>query len=73
MRVAVQWFGALRLASRQSVLGLGRLIPLVAAAFGLGLIAFSFSHWVWLSVPLMAVTGFCMITQMASGNTVLHH
>jgi uncharacterized membrane protein len=37
------------------------------------MIAFSLSHWVWLSVPLMAVTGFCMITQMASGNTVLHH
>src|ERR1035437_9376985 len=63
--------GALRLAARKSVLGLGRLIPLAAAGFGAGLVAFSFSHWVWLSVPFMAVTGFCMVTQMASGNTVL--
>lgn len=63
--------GALRLAARRSVLGLGRLIPLAAAGFGLGLVTFSFSHWVWLSVPLMAVTGFYMVTHMASANTVL--
>src|SRR4051812_1612398 len=35
--------GAMLLASRRSVLGLGKFIPLMAAAFGFGLVAFSFS------------------------------
>lgn len=39
--------------------------------FGAGLIAFSLSHWLWLSLALMAVTGFSMMLQMASCNTVL--
>ncbi len=36
--------GALYLASRRSVLGLGRAMVLSTALFGVGLIAFSFSH-----------------------------
>ena len=42
--------GALWLASRRSVLGLGRVIPAASALFGLGLIAFSFSRSLWILV-----------------------
>jgi MFS family permease len=63
--------GAMLLAARKSVLGLGKFIPLMAGAFGAGLIAFSFSRAFWLSLLLMVVTGFGFMVQMAASNTVL--
>ncbi|MBV9470461.1 MAG: MFS transporter, partial [Abitibacteriaceae bacterium] len=63
--------GALFLASRKSVLGLGKIIPLTAGAFGVGLIGFSLSHVLWLSLALMLVTGFGFMVQMAASNTLL--
>jgi MFS family permease len=63
--------GALLLAARKSVLGLGKFIPLMASAFGAGLIAFSFSRVLWLSLLLMIVTGLGFMVQMAASNTVL--
>ncbi len=63
--------GAMFLAARRSVLGLGKYIPLTAAAFGSGLIAFSFSRVLWLSLPLMVLTGLGFMVQMAASNTVL--
>jgi MFS family permease len=63
--------GAVFLASRKSVLGLGKYIPLTAAAFGAGLISFSFSRSLWLSMLLMVVTGLGFMVQMAASNTVL--
>jgi MFS family permease len=62
---------ALLLAARDTVLGLGRWITLTPALFGAGLIGFSFSTSLWLSLPLLAVGGFAMMAQMASSNTVL--
>ena len=52
---------AISLAARKSVRGLYRVIPTVAALFGGGLIAFSFSRNYWLSLALMGVTGFGMM------------
>lgn len=63
--------GAVKLAARPSVLGLGRLIPLTAAGFGAGIIVFSASHWFWLSMLFLVATGYCFMQQMASSNTVL--
>jgi MFS family permease len=63
--------GAFYLASRKTVLGLGRLIAVAASIFGLGIIAFSFSRLLWLSLPLMLVTGVGQMVQMASSNTIL--
>lgn len=63
--------GALFLAARKSVLGLGKYIPLMAGMFGAGLIAFSFSRLLWLSLLLMVVTGLGFMIQMAASNTVL--
>jgi MFS family permease len=63
--------GAIYLASRKDVRGLGRIIPTAAAIFGVGLVTLSLSRQVWLSMFFMVVTGFGMIVQMASCNTVL--
>jgi MFS family permease len=63
--------GAFFLASRKSVLGLGKYIPLTAGAFGAGLIAFSFSRVIWVSLLLMIVTGLGFMVQMAASNTLL--
>lgn len=63
--------GAIALASRKSVRGLGRIIALAAGLFGLSLVAFSFSRLLWLSLAVLVVTGFGMIVQMASSNTIL--
>jgi MFS family permease len=62
---------ALSLAARKSVRGLYRVIPTVAAIFGAGLIAFSFSRNYWLSLALMVVTGFGMMQFSAASNTVV--
>jgi MFS family permease len=63
--------GAMFLAARKSVLGLGKFIPLMAAAFGAGLILFSFTRRLWLSLGLMVITGLGFMVQMAASNTVL--
>ena len=63
--------GALFLASRRSVLGLGRIIAIASSIFGIGLIAFSLSRLFWLSLALMAFTGFGMMVNLTSSNTIL--
>jgi MFS family permease len=62
---------AVWLATRKSVLGLGKVIPIMSAIFGAGLVAFSLSHWIQLSLILMLFTGFGMMQQMAASNTIL--
>jgi MFS family permease len=64
-------FGALFLAARPTVRGLGRIIVLSVLLFGSGLVAFSFSRNEWLSVALLLIAGFGLMTQMASSNTIL--
>ena len=63
--------GAIYLASRRSVLGLGRIIAIASGIFGVGLISFSLSHALWLSLLLLLLTGFGMMVHMASSNTIL--
>ncbi len=63
--------GALWLASRRSVVGLGRIIMVSTAVFSGGLVMFSFSRVLWLSVPALAVAGCGMMVMMASANTVI--
>lgn len=62
---------AMALAARKSVRGLYRVIPIVAALFGCGLIAFSFSRNLWLSLALLTVTGFGMMQFASASNTVI--
>jgi len=63
--------GAAYLASRRSVVGLGKIIPLAAGVFGTGLILFSLSRMMWFSMALLYFTGMGMMVQMAASNTVL--
>jgi MFS family permease len=63
--------GAVFLATRKTVVGLGRVIPLAAAAFGIGLIALGLSDFLWLSILLMLLVGGAMMTQMAASNTIV--
>jgi MFS family permease len=63
--------GALVLAARRSVLGLGRTLWVAGGIFGVGLVAFSFSRALPLSLVLMVVTGGGMMVQMAASNTLI--
>jgi MFS family permease len=63
--------GAVYLASRRSVVGLGRVISAAAMLFGFGLIAFSLSRTIALSFALLVVTGFGFMVQLASSNTII--
>ncbi len=63
--------GALYLASRTTVVGLGRLIPLAAGLFGGGLIGLGLSRSLPLSLGLMVVTGVGFMVHMAATNTLI--
>lgn len=63
--------GALYLASRRTVLGMGRIIPVAAGIFGLGLILFSLSQVLWVALLLLLFTGFGMMVQLALSNTII--
>ena len=63
--------GALYLASRRSVLGLGRAMAVAAMTFGAGLAAFSLSRSLWLSLLLLPVVGAGMMITMAATNTII--
>jgi MFS family permease len=63
--------GAIYLASRKSVIGLGRVIAITSALFGCGVIVFASSKILWLSVPFLFASGFGMMVEMAASNTIL--
>jgi MFS family permease len=63
--------GAITLAMRRSVLGLGKIIVWSASLFGVGLIGFGLSRTLALSLAAVAVAGFGMMRHMASSNTIL--
>ena len=62
---------ALSLVVRKSVRGLLKMIPIAAAVFGAGLISFGLSRSLWLSLPMMLVTGFGMMQGLTTSNTIL--
>ncbi len=63
--------GALAVARREGIRGMGRLVGTTGAGFGLFLMAFGLSRSFWLSCALILAVGFCMMIQMASTNTLL--
>ena len=63
--------GALWLAARKSVLGLGRMIGISTVIFGTGLILFSFSRVLWVCLAALVISGFGFMVQVASSNTIL--
>jgi len=63
--------GALTLAMRRGVRGLGRWIAFSAIAFGASLVLFSFSRWFLLSAILLVPVGYSVMLQMSSSNTMI--
>ncbi len=63
--------GALYLASRQSVVGLGRVTLIAALVFGAGLIVFSFTRSLPVALLILPIVGGGFMVQMAATNTVL--
>ena len=63
--------GALTLASKTGVRGLGRWVAFACGGFGVSLILFAFSRNLQLSEFLLLPVGFCMMLQMSSSNTLI--
>ena len=63
--------GGIYLATRQTVVGLGKIIALAPGILGLGLIGFALSRVLPMSLFTMLFVGFGTIMQIAAGNTVL--
>lgn len=63
--------GTLFLAVRKSVLGLDRIIGNSLVLFGAGLVMFSVSKVIILSLAVLACVGFCMVCILASCNTII--
>jgi MFS family permease len=63
--------GALFLASRKSVIKLGRVVPVSTIVFGTGLLGLSFTRIFPLSLILMIIIGLGMMMQTAASNTIL--
>ena len=63
--------GALILASRSTVRGLGRIVGASSLTFGASLTLFSTSRVFWLSAALLFFVGLSMITHAASTNTLI--
>jgi MFS family permease len=63
--------GALTLAARRSVRGLGRWAAWAAASFGTTLVLFSASRSLVLSEAVLVLVGFSMMVQLAASNTLI--
>jgi MFS family permease len=63
--------GAVTLAMKREIYGLGRWITLGATGFGAALIVFGQSRILWLSCLVLLVAGYAMMVQMSSLNTLI--
>jgi len=63
--------GALFLASRSSVVGLGRWIWIGLLMMGVGFIAFAYVNQFWTAFAALAVISFGLMVQIAASNTLL--
>jgi predicted MFS family arabinose efflux permease len=63
--------GAAVLATRKSSRGLGTFVAISAGGLGVVLVLFAFSRSLWLSMLLLVPVGFCMMSAMASSNTLI--
>ena len=73
--MAASGFGALAgtmyLASRRSVIGMGRRIVMACTLFGAGICAFSLSGVLWISLFCLLISGFGAMVLVAGSNTIL--
>jgi MFS family permease len=63
--------GALFLAQRKNIIGLGRVIVFATLGFGVGLVCFTVSQTFWLSLLLLVGVGYGWMVLIAASNTVL--
>jgi MFS family permease len=63
--------GAFYLASRSTVVGLGRVIAFASGVFGVGLVAFGLSRALWLSLLVLPVVGAGFMVSLAATNTII--
>jgi MFS family permease len=63
--------GALYLASRETVIGLGRVIMYASLAFGVGLVGFSLTGSLWLACVALAAGSAGLMITLAGSNTML--
>jgi MFS family permease len=63
--------GAWFLAPRRNAAGLETVIAVAAGTFGMGLVLLAQSRALWLALLLLVLTGFGMMVQSASNNTML--
>ncbi len=63
--------GALQIARRRTVRGLGTSIAKAAAFFGFSLLALAASTTFWISLAVLVAVGYGMINGMAGANTLL--
>ncbi len=64
-------FGALAIAMRQQLRGLGNVVAYCAMGLGVSLILFSASRWYWASWVILVLTGFTMMMQFTATNTLI--
>src|SRR5258705_7388873 len=63
--------GALYLAQRETVVGLGRIIMYATLVFGVGLVIFSQMTTLWAATLVLAVAGAGFMIHLAATNTIL--
>jgi MFS family permease len=64
-------FGALALAMRAELRGLGKVVAYSATGLGASLVLFSGSHWYWISFTILVLSGFAMMMQFTATNTLI--
>jgi MFS family permease len=63
--------GGLWLASRRTIIRMGVIVPVAAAMSGVGLIAFSVSRYLPVSLAMLFIAGMGMMLHTATSNTIL--
>jgi MFS family permease len=63
--------GAFYLASRRTVVGLGRAIAIASTVFGAGLVALGLSRSLWLSLLILPLIGAGFMVSLAAANTIV--
>jgi MFS family permease len=64
-------FGALVLATRQELRGLGKIVAFAATGLGISLVLFGVSRWFWISFVILILSGFTMMMQFTATNTLI--
>ncbi len=63
--------GAMTLAAKHGLKGLGKWVAVCSTGFGVSLILFAYSRIFWMSAAFLVPVGLFMMVQMASSNTLI--